>query len=194
MVDELPEEKRVELVTIYLVLISATFLLSIFLFSSLSNNILKTFVRMGITPLAKPQTFNWTIKTQNLKPGSVIAYKSYAQGVDGEWSETELKMFSVGSASSISTTTIRPTTGTTIPQCNLERDACKTNENCCYGYCCDGFCSSSECKEPLGLLKYLIAIPVFVVIGLIIVWMRSSRRTEEDEFERLKEKWSRGQR
>jgi len=194
MVDELSKEKRIKTIAPYLVLVIFVFLLSIFLLSSLSRDFLKTLVRMGI-PFPNKQTFSLEVNTKNLEPGSVVAYKSYAQNTDGNWGETELKTFSVESGTTTyGMTTHETTTLTPPPTCSLEGDPCKFDEHCCYGYCCSGICSSSECKEELGFWWYLITIPIFIAIILIIYWMKSSRETEEteteeDEFEKLKEKW-----
>lgn len=152
---------------------------------------------MGINPSTTPQTFSWAINTENLKPGTVVAYKSYAQNIDGNWGQTELKTFKIernGETTTLTNTISKTTTisGTKSTQtCSLEGDPCRSDEHCCHGYCCEGVCSSSECKEPLGVLKYLIAMPVIIVLVLIVVLMRSSSNRKEDEYERLKEKWNR---
>ena len=196
MVDELSKEKRIKTIAPYLVLVIFVFLLSIFLLSSLSRDFLKTLVRMGI-PFPNKQTFSLEVNTKNLEPGSVVAYKSYAQNTDGNWGETELKIFSVDSGTTTlsTTTTTRPPV-VTIPPCASEGDPCISDDDCCSGYyCCENVCSSSQCAVRLGDYWYLIAIPVLVVIVLVVVWMKSrgSEETvrEEDEFEQLKEKWSR---
>jgi len=187
MVDELSKEKRIETIAPYLISVLFIFLLSIFLLSSLSRDFLKTLVRMGI-PSPNKQTFSLEINTENLEPGSVVAYKSYAQDTDKNWGETEVRYFSVESvtdSTSTTTTTIPPPT-----TCIQEGGACRLDKQCC-----SELCSSGICHEKLGPnLWYLIAIPVIVVIVLVIVWMKStktSERVEEDEFERLKEKWNR---
>jgi len=138
--------------------------------------------------MTAPQTFSWMIPTENLKTGSVVAYKSYAQGVEGNWEETELKSFRVESI--VTTTTHELVTTTQV--CSPEGGACRLNKHCCSGYCCDGVCSSVECRVRLGFnYWYLILIVVFVTVVLIVVLFRFPRKTSEDEFERLKEKWSR---
>lgn len=149
----------------FLVFFSLMIYLSFSFFKELTNNFLRTLVRLGAAPMRAPRTFKLTIPAENLKPGSVVAYKSYAQDVEGNWEETEMRYFKVEGEAKMTTSTttsVEPGGPPTPP----------AGERVWYWY---------------------LIVPVFVFIIVLVSLFSMSRvmKKEEDEFEKLKEKWRR---
>ncbi len=69
--------------------------ISILLFPEISRNISSALMRLGIRPMALPQTFTHTIPASQLQVFKTVSYKSYAQDVSGYWNVSETKTFFV---------------------------------------------------------------------------------------------------
>ena len=141
------------------------FFFSIFLSLQVPLETLKRFIRLGIQP--KKETFSYIIPTRNLREGMIIAYRSYAEDVEGNWKATDLKYFKVNPISS-STEFSTQKTSTTQP-----------------------IKGESILDKLYWPVVITLLLTLFIFLYLLVSGKQVEREEEEDEFEKLKEKWSR---